>query len=466
MNAQNFYQTASQDKAIVLILLTKEAFSTHEFECSPELRNNFLLQQFKGGLGEIAVVGDSIGRLDSVYIGQGTGQDVDAIAQAVLKLPQGIYAPHQMLSMRAMVIWSLAQYRFTRYKARETLIRNLIVPQETLHEILAETTSIFLTRDLINTPANDMHPEALIHALHQVADEHHATFEQWVGSQLLQHNFPAVHAVGRAASIEPRIAILTWGDITHPHVTLVGKGVCFDSGGLDIKPANGMRLMKKDMGGAALVIGLAHWLMMQKLPIYLQVIVPAVENAIGSAAYRPGDVLTMRNGLTVEIDNTDAEGRLILADALVKACETKPELLIDFATLTGAARVAVGTEISALFTNDDDLATQMATASHEMRDPLWRMPLFKGYASMNDSTIADLSNSTASSYAGAITAALFLERFITKEISWAHFDTMAWNVSAKPGKPEGGEAMAMQAVARYLMQRYKVKSREHLTPAR
>jgi leucyl aminopeptidase len=454
MNAQNFYQTPSNDKVVSLILLTKEAFSAQQSESTAEIRSAFSLQQFKGGLGEIAVIGDAEGRLISVYIGQGAGQDVDAIAQAVLKLPAGVYAPSQTLSMRAMVIWSLAQYRFIRYKKRETVVRNLIVPEAMLHGVLAETTSVFLTRDLINTPASDMHPEALIGALHAVADAHHATFEQWVGDELLQHNFPAVHAVGRAASVEPRIAMLTWGDVAHPHVTLVGKGVCFDSGGLDIKPSSSMRLMKKDMGGAAVVIGLANWLMMQKLPIYLQVIVPAVENAIGSRAFRPGDVLTMRSGLTVEIDNTDAEGRLILADALVKACETKPELLINFATLTGAARVAVGTEISALFTNDDVLAEAIMNASKEMRDAVWRMPLFKGYASMNDSSIADLSNSTSSSYAGAITAALFLERFIAEDISWAHFDTMAWNVSSKPGRPEGGEAMGMQAVAGYLMQRY------------
>ena len=454
MNAQNFYQTKSNDKATSLILLTKETFLTQQSESTVEVRRAFSLQQFKGNLGEIAVIGDSEGRLVSVYIGQGVGQDVDAIAQAVLKLPEGVYAPSQALSMRAMVIWSLAQYRFTRYKKREILVRNLIVPDGVLHGILAETTSVFLARDLINTPASDMHPEALIAALRRVADEHQATFEQWVGHELLQHNFPAVHAVGRAASVEPRIAMLTWGEASYPHVTLVGKGVCFDSGGLDIKPSSGMRLMKKDMGGAALVIGLAHWLMMLKLPIYLQVIIPAVENAIGSRAYRPGDVLTMRNGLTVEIDNTDSEGRLILADALVKACEAKPELLIDFSTLTGAARVAVGTEISALFTNDDTLAEDMVNASKQMRDAVWRMPLFKGYACMNDSTIADLSNSAASSYGGAITAALFLERFIAENISWAHFDTMAWNVSSKPGRPEGGEAMGMQAVAGYLIQRY------------
>lgn len=452
MKAQDFYQETA-DQVISLILLTKEAFQ-QQAHVSSEVHNQLLLQQFKGNLGDIAILGNKEGLLSAIYVGQGAGSDADAIAHAVLKMPEGAYMPATILSNRAMVVWSLAQYRFTRYKKREITMRRLIVTEAMLRMVLPEASSVFLTRDLINAPANEMHPEALVHALKKVALDHHATFEQWVGSELLQHHFPAVHAVGRAASVEPRIAILTAGDPSHPHVTLVGKGVCFDSGGLDIKPSSGMRLMKKDMGGAALVIGLAQWLLMQKLPIYLQVIVPAVENAIGSQAYRPGDVLTMRSGLTVEIDNTDAEGRLILADALVKGCEAKPELIIDFATLTGAARVAVGTEMSALFSNNDALADGILKSSKEMNDAVWRMPLFKGYASMNDSTIADLSNSTASSYAGAITAALFLERFVDKDIPWAHFDTMAWNVSAKPGRPEGGEAMGMQAVAGYLMQRY------------
>jgi leucyl aminopeptidase len=247
---------------------------------------------------------------------------------------------------------------------------------------------------------------------------------------------------------------LTWGNEQHPRITLVGKGVCFDSGGLDIKSASGMRLMKKDMGGAAHAIGLAQWIMASGLPIRLHLLVPAVENSVGPDAFRPGDILTMRNGLTVEIHNTDAEGRLILADALVKACEEQPELLIDFATLTGAARVSVGTELSALFTNKDQLAEQLMEASQHAADPIWRLPLFAAYEELLRSSCADLANATDHPYAGAITAALFLQRFIKPSIPWMHFDIMAWNLSSKPGKPEGGEAMGLHAVAYYLLKAY------------
>jgi leucyl aminopeptidase len=452
MQAQEFYQTTTE-QAIALVLISKANCSSFLEGSSSEVRQAFLLQQFKGKLGDVVVLGDEQ-RCVSAYIGQGDGTDALAVAHAMPHLPAGVYAPDVPLSMRAMVVWSLAQYRFNRYKFREIQRHALVVSKEELPDVLAEAASIFLVRDLINTPGNDMGPDALAGALKSLAEEHGATYEQWVGPALLQHNYPAIHAVGRAAAIAPRLAQLTWGEETHPRVTLVGKGVCFDSGGLDIKPSSGMRLMKKDMGGAAQVMGLAKWLMMLKLPIRLQVLIPAVENAIGSRAYRPGDVLTMRNGKTVEIDNTDAEGRLVLADALVKACEEKPAVLIDFATLTGAARVAVGTEISALFSNDDALAEGILAAAQDVGDAVWRMPLFPGYASMLDSTIADCVNSSPSSYAGAIVAGLFLESFIDKGTAWAHFDLMSWNLSSKPGKPEGGEAMGIQAVAAYLIERF------------
>ena len=284
-----------------------------------------------------------------------------------------------------------------------------------------------------------------------------------MGDDLLKANFPAIHMVGRAAENSPRLLSLSWGDANHPRVTLIGKGVCFDSGGLDIKPSAGMRLMKKDMGGAAHVLGLAMWIMANQLPIRLEVLIPAVENSIGPNAFKPGDILTMRNGLTVEIDNTDAEGRLILADVLVKAEEARPELIIDFATLTGAARVAVGTEMAAMFTNDEGLALSLTEASREVADPLWRLPLFAPYETMLDSNVADLANASASSYAGAITAALFLQRFISPATSWVHFDIMAWNVSSKPGKPEGGEAMGIRAIAHYLQKKYaSVQTNAHI----
>ena len=451
MHAEQFYQTTS-DQAIVLTLLNQTQCAEKLDHSSPHDIQCMSLQQFKGNLGEICFIGDT--QPHKIYVGMGDATDAQALAHAVNRLPQGHYAATTSLSPLAMLTWSLAQYQFDRYKKNSALPRVLIIPTDDFPTIQAEAQAIYLIRDLINTPTNDMGPADMAEVLGQLATVHHAEFTQWIGDELLTHNYPAIHAVGRASATPPRLLSLTWGKPSHPKITLIGKGVCFDSGGLDLKPSAGMRLMKKDMGGAAQVIGLAKYIMMRKIPIRLQVLIPAVENAIGSNAYRPGDILTMRNGLTVEIDNTDAEGRLVVADALVKACEESPELLIDFTTLTGAARIAVGTEISAMFTNDDAVAESMNSAANKTNDPIWRLPLFAGYSSMLDSKIADLVNSSPSSYAGAITAALFLSRFVTPNLPWVHFDVMAWNLSSKPGKPEGGEAMGIRAVADYLVQKY------------
>lgn len=447
MQAQAFYQTDAE-RAIRLVLLA--SLEQAKLEDKPALK----LQQFHAKLGECAVIGDAHGHVSTVYAGLGKGEDAEAIAHVVKKLPPGCYRSEHVLSSRAQVMWSLAQYKFDKYKPAEQTPKRLVVHASTLSAVLAEAEAIFLVRDLINTPANDMGPLALAQAVENLADMHDAKFEACVGDALLEENYPAIHAVGRAASEAPRLASLVWGDPKHPRVALVGKGVCFDSGGLDLKPSSNMRLMKKDMGGAANAIGLAHWIMSMQLPIYLQLLIPAVENAVSASAYRPGDVITMRNGLTVEIDNTDAEGRLVLADALVKACEYKPDLLIDLATLTGAARVAVGTEITAMFSNDNELAAGVAEAADMMADPVCRLPLHQSYTSLFDSSIADLANSSGSAYAGAIVAALFLERFVTPQTSWLHCDLMAWNVSSKPGKPEGGEAMGIQALFGYLAEQY------------
>ncbi len=450
MKANCFYQTDT-DTAWPLILLRQDDTLN---ELSDTERNCLVSQQFKGALGDIAVITNSQGFPLNIYIGAGDGNEMLAIASAVTKIPPGLYQAPRGLEQSALLAWSLAQYKFDHYKNSNLEPRILAVDEQPLSDVLLESNAIFLVRDLINMPANALGPSEMAERVAILAMEQGAVFQQWIGDELLRDRFPAIHAVGRAAADAPRLLSLTWGDETHPRVTLLGKGVCFDSGGLDIKPAAGMRYMKKDMGGAAHVIGLAQWIMAKRLPIRLQVLIPAVENAVGSRAFRPGDVLTMRNGLTVEIDNTDAEGRLVLADALVKACEDNPELLIDFATLTGSARVAVGTDIAAMFTNDDQLADAMTKSSRESNDPVWRMPLFAGYASMLDSSIADMANSSPSAYAGAITAALFLQRFVRESLSWLHFDIMAWNVSNKPGRPEGGEAMGMLAVGRYLIGRY------------
>jgi leucyl aminopeptidase len=319
--------------------------------------------------------------------------------------------------------------------------------------VLATISSVTLARDLINTPAGDLLPSTLAAAVQRVAAEFDAHFSVTVGDELIQAGHGAIHAVGRASVDAPRLADLSWGDPSHPHVVLIGKGVCFDSGGLDIKPAAGMRSMKKDMGGAAIALGLARLIMANRLPVHLRLLIPAVENAIAGNAFRPGDVLRTHKGITVEIDNTDAEGRLVLCDALSLAVTQDPVLVVDYATLTGAARTAVGPEIAAMFTNDDTVAAGIEAAARRTDDAVWRLPLHADYAPMLKSTIADTVNSAASPYAGAITAALFLEKFVDST-PWVHFDVMAWNVRDRPGRPEGGEAMALRAVFDYLASRF------------
>lgn len=453
MRAELFYQSHAE-QAWPLYLLTKADWEAKSAQFDKPEQQCFSHQQFNGKAGDICLITDDQRQITKVYVGCGENNEAQAIAQAALKLPAGSYRPQNNLSATAMANWALAQYRFDRYKENNNQPRVLVIDESLLTTVLNGVQAIYLVRDLINTPTNDMTPAHLGEIMAKMSTQHSATFEQWTGDELLKANFPAIHAVGRASIHKPRLLSMTWGKKTHPRITLVGKGVCFDSGGLDIKPSSAMRLMKKDMGGAAHALGLAQWIMTRKLPVRLQVLVPAVENAIGPDAFRPGDVLTMRNGKTVEIDNTDAEGRLILADALVKACEEKPELIIDFATLTGAARVAVGTEIAAMFTDDEALAQALTESGRDACDPLWRLPLFTAYESLLDSSIADMVNSSPSPYAGAITAALFLKRFVAGKIPWVHFDIMAWNVSSKPGKPEGGEAMAIRAIAHYLQKKY------------
>ena len=309
-------------------------------------------------------------------------------------------------------------------------------------------------RDLINTPAADLLPGGLYESARSLAARFGAECSSLAGDDLLANGYPAIHAVGRASADPPRLIDLRWGDPAAPRVTLAGKGVCFDTGGLDLKPASGMRLMKKDMGGAAHVLGLARLVMSAELPVRLRVLIPAVENAVAGNAYRPGDVLATRAGVTVEVDNTDAEGRIVLCDALTEAVREKPDALIDFATLTGAARIALGPDLPALFSNDDDLAGGLARCAEEVRDPLWRLPLHRPYDELLKSQVADVANAASSPQAGAITAALFLRRFVPDGTPWAHFDLMAWNARARPGRPVGGEAMALRATWAWLEGRY------------
>jgi leucyl aminopeptidase len=453
MRAELFYDIC-KDQAIPLNLISKTQWDEGIDSFTSAERNGFALKEFKGKIGDFCVINNADGLIDKVYIGAGDGVQELALANAALQLPAGSYEVQGVMTQEAALFWALAQYRFDAYKKNTWQPRRLVINDNELANLLALADAHFLVRDLVNTPADDLGPKELAEVVSELAQKHNAQFTQWVGNELLTDNFPAIHAVGRAAQDEPRLLSLIWGDESYPKVTLVGKGVCFDTGGLDIKSAYGMRVMKKDMGGAAHVIGLAQWIMERRLPVRLHMLVPAVENAIGPNAFRPGDILTMRNGLTVEVHNTDAEGRLVLADALVKACEEQPDLLIDFATLTGAARVSVGTAMSALFTNNEKIATEILSVAQKTADPMWRLPLFAPYEDYLKSDIADLANTSDHPYAGAIIASLFLQRFIKKPTPWMHFDIMSWSEPSRPGKPEGGEAMGLRAVAEYLLRTY------------
>jgi leucyl aminopeptidase len=373
------------------------------------------------------------------------------------QLPGGVYRfanePHD--TRLAALAFALGTYRFVRYRKAERPQAQLDLPQGVGRIELERTVeAVTLARDLINTPANDMGPAELEQAARALGSRHGANVTAVVGDDLLAGNFPLIHAVGRAAVQPPRLIDLQWGEANRPRVTLVGKGVCFDTGGLDIKPDASMLNMKKDMGGAATALALAHMIMAGGLKVRLRVLIPAVENVISSAAFRPRDVYPSRKGITVEIGNTDAEGRLILADALALADEEEPALLADFATLTGAARVALGPDVPPFFTDDDKLADELSRCGGSENDPLWRLPLWRPYQAMLESKVADINNVGSGGQAGAITAALFMRRFVAAA-SWVHFDIFAWTPSAKPGRPEGGELQAARALYALLADRYR-----------
>jgi len=370
-------------------------------------------------------------------------------------LPDGVYRfanePHD--ARLAALSIALGMYRFTRYRKAEARAIKLDLPQNVDRDDLQRIVeAVTLARDLINTPANDMGPAQLEQAARKLAARHAATIGAVVGDDLLAQNFPLIYAVGRAAVGAPRLIDMTWGDDKQPRVTLVGKGVCFDTGGLDIKPDTAMLNMKKDMGGAATALALAHMIMSRGLKVRLRVLIPAVENSIAAGSFRPRDIYTSRKGITVEIGNTDAEGRLILADALALADEDKPELVADFATLTGAARVALGPDVTPFFTDDDALADELMRRGSAESDPLWRLPLWRPYETMLESQVADVNN-VGGSQGGAITAALFMRRFVTAK-SWLHFDLFAWTAAANAGRPEGGELQAARALYALLAARY------------
>ncbi len=409
--------------------------------------------------GKTLLLPGAAGDIEAVIYVKDGDWNVWSLADLPSTLPKGIYAVTAEFTEKEAtdiaIGWSLGTYSFDRYKKNDKKYATLMLPKGADKDMVARTVkAVTLVRDLVNLPAGDLGPAALEAAASQVAGEFEAEQGNIVGEDLLTYHFPMVHAVGRAAADAPRLIDIIWGDKDAPKVTLVGKGVCFDSGGLDIKSAAGMLMMKKDMGGAATVLGLAHMIMDANLPVRLRVLIPAVENAISGNAFHPGDILTSRKGKTVEIGNTDAEGRLILADALAAADEEKPDLLIDVATLTGAARVAVGTEIAATFTDDDALFADIAKHSELEKDPVWRLPLWGEYRHLLDSKFADINNAGSGGYGGAITAGLFLKEFVEKAKSWVHFDIMAYNVRSRPGRPVGGEAFTIRALFALINERY------------
>jgi leucyl aminopeptidase len=382
------------------------------------------------------------------------------LAKLAETLPGGTYKLAEGEPGNAALGWLLAQHRFDDYRSKKDVAEQgprVLLTQDAagIDAIVRLAEATALVRDLVNTPAADLGPAEIEEAVRRAATVLGAKVTV-TGGEELARGYPLIAAVGRAAAEHraPRLVELEWGKPGDPRVVIIGKGVCFDSGGLDLKPASGMRLMKKDMGGAAHALALARLVIGAKLPVHLHLLIPAVENAVSGDAFRPGDIIKSRQGLFVEIDNTDAEGRLILADALAKAVEGKPELIVDFATLTGAARVALGPDLPAFFANKDDLAADAAQASTEVEDPLWRMPLWDPYDEMLKSDIADMANAANSPMAGSIVAAMFLKRFVPDEIAWAHLDTYAWRDAAKPGRPKGGEALGLRAIFALLMKRY------------
>jgi leucyl aminopeptidase len=423
------------------------------------VRQAVTAQGFKGEAHQLAVLPADKTEWSAVL----GVDDVDelgpwCLAKAAEALPEGTYRVAGSGPGAAALGWLLGQYRFTRYKKEPEARgpRTLLSDEPArVQELLLLAEATMKVRDLVNIPAQDLGPEQLEAAVAEVAKPASATLTVTSG-EALDHGFPMIAAVGRAAAKDraPRLIELEWGDQRHPRIAIVGKGVCFDSGGLDIKPSSGMRLMKKDMGGAAHALALALLIMRSRLPVRLHLLIPAVENAVAGNAFRPGDVLRSRKGLSVEIGNTDAEGRLILADALAKAAEHGPELILDFATLTGAARVALGPDLPALFANDEALAEALLAGAAAACDPIWRMPLWKPYDEFFTSDIADIANASEQSMAGAVTAALFLQRFVPEETPWAHFDTFAWRQAAKPGRPKGGDALGLRAAWQMLRARY------------
>ena len=443
--------------ARLLHLVTRAEFDAWLGATPPRVRAAVEAGRFTGAADTTLILPGEQPEEWSVAVGVDEADGPWRLAAAAAALPAGTYRVEGAPGEGALG-WLLAQHRFTRYRqSPEPAAPRVLLTSEParIDAVLRLAEATALVRDLVDTPAGDLGPAELAAAVEAVGQRHGAAITVTEGDALAR-DYPMIHAVGRAASAPraPRLVELQWGDPSHPRLAIVGKGVCFDTGGLDIKPSAGMLLMKKDMGGAATALALAGLVMGARLPVRLHLLIPAVENAISADAFRPGDVLSSRKGLHVEIGNTDAEGRLILADALARACEERPALLLDFATLTGAARVALGPDLPALFANDDALADAMLSGGTAVGDPLWRLPLWKPYLDMMKSDVADINNAGAGGFAGSVTAALFLQRFVAEDVAWAHLDTFSWRPSAKPGRPKGGDALGLRATWAALCARF------------
>jgi leucyl aminopeptidase len=452
-----FSYTASNARPI--IPLTAESFPGWLKRQDARTTNWVKAQSFDASAGTALQVPDANGALAMVLAGVDATVAIWSLAHLPAQLPVGNYYIETKwkpsVIADAALGFALAQYQFDRYKKLKSKALLLQLPKAvSIEELEAKVAAIRLVRDLINTPPNDMGPANLSKAAREVAKRTGAKFSEIVGDDLLKKNYPAIHAVGRAGPEEPRFIELSHGKASHPLVVLVGKGVTFDTGGLDIKPYASMKLMKKDMGGAALVLGLAQLIIAAKLPIRLRVLIAAVENSVSSNAFRPQDVIQSRKGLTIEIGSTDAEGRLILADALAEGDSDKPVLMLDVATLTGAARTALGTELPALYSNRENIGRDLVKAGMAVNDPMWQLPLWPGYAKYINSQIADVTNTPNYGFAGSITAALFLERFVSPTTPWVHIDSYAWNGENAPGRPAGGEALCLRAIFSYLQTRF------------
>ena len=451
--------TSDSTRAIPITPVTKASLPQW-LDAHPARREWLNLTGFKAEPNSFVFLPPSAGEPMRVLAAVGEGEPVWAFAGLPTLLPEGVYSIDAELdethATAAALGWSLGSYAFTKYKAPKRAPAALVWPQHADQpDVDRVSKGVFLARDLINTPTEDMGPDQLIDAGAAVAKDAGASVRILRGDELLEHNYPTIHAVGRASTRAPGLLDFTWGDDSAPKVTLVGKGVCFDTGGLNIKPREAMLQMKKDMGGAAIVLGLAQALMAAGTPVRLRVLIPAVENSIAGNAFRPLDIIRTRAGKTVEIGNTDTEGRLILCDALAEADSENPQLLIDCATLTGAARIALGPEVQAFFCDDDGVASTLQHASARVGDPLWRLPIWRPYRKLIDGKCADLNNVAPTPLAGSVIAALYLAEFVSAAVAWVHVDLMASNTSTRPGRPEGGEATGLRALYHYIRERFR-----------